>query len=85
MLLKLNGEVINSYPFEEENGAWKVYNVRTLDPNRVVELSSRINSTDLPQILDELEKEAKKTSAKIRTPFSRHLCSVQEWIFRIFP
>jgi len=29
---------------------------RMLDPDNVVELSSRVNSTDIPQILDELEK-----------------------------
>ncbi len=31
-------------------------NLRMLDPDNVVELSSRVNSTDIPQILDELEK-----------------------------
>ena len=54
----------------ELGGGWALYrediverlrhissgNARMLDPGNVVELSSRINSTDIPQILGELEK-----------------------------
>jgi len=35
-------------------------NMRMLDPEKVVELSSRINSTDIPLILDELEAGGRK-------------------------
>ncbi|MHA1274930.1 MAG: DISARM system helicase DrmA, partial [Promethearchaeota archaeon] len=31
-------------------------NPRRLDPNKMIELSSRINSTDIPQLLDDLEQ-----------------------------
>jgi hypothetical protein len=58
---------------------------RNTDAEKVVELSSRIDSTDIPQILEELETGGQKKDVSDNPDASLlHQCLEQVWIFHTF-